>query len=101
MRLTARRATEPRRPYRRSIAMTRVLGRIAAAAPFLGEYGAAVVGLLGIVILWAGMLYSLTNERQTAIDGAYADTNNFARALQEQTVGIVRAIDQTLLFARA
>lgn len=78
-----------------------ISGRIVAAWRFTGEYGAAVAGLLGIVILWAGLLWSVSDERQAAIDGAFENTNNFARALQEQTAGIVRAIDQTLLFARS
>jgi signal transduction histidine kinase/HPt (histidine-containing phosphotransfer) domain-containing protein/ActR/RegA family two-component response regulator len=81
--------------------MTPALGRIAAAARFTGEYGAAVVGLLGIVILWTGLLYSLTVERQAAVDKAFGDTDNYALAFQQQVAGIVRSIDQTLLYARA
>jgi signal transduction histidine kinase/CheY-like chemotaxis protein/HPt (histidine-containing phosphotransfer) domain-containing protein len=77
-----------------------VLGRIASAAHFIGEYGAAIVGLLGIAILWTGLLYSLSLERQAAIDNAFDHTNNYARAFQQQITGIVRAIDQTLLYAR-
>ncbi len=74
---------------------------IAAVARFAGEYGAAGVGLAGIVIMWAGLLYSLSVERQAAIDKAFDDTNNYARAFQQQSAGIVRSIDQTLLYVRA
>jgi signal transduction histidine kinase/HPt (histidine-containing phosphotransfer) domain-containing protein/ActR/RegA family two-component response regulator len=101
MRLTARPLTDSSHQIRWSAAKSRALGRIAAAARFTGEHGVAIVGLFGIVILWAGLLWSLSVERQAAIDSAFQDTNNFARALQEQTTGIVRAIDQTLLFARS
>jgi signal transduction histidine kinase/DNA-binding NarL/FixJ family response regulator len=88
-------------PGGRFAAPTGVLRRIAGAARFTGEYGAACVGLLGIIIMWAGLFYSLSVERQAAIDKAFDDTNNYARAFQQQTAGIVRSIDQTLLFVRA
>ncbi|HTB43552.1 MAG TPA: ATP-binding protein [Acetobacteraceae bacterium] len=74
---------------------------MAIPARVTGEYGAAIVGLFGIALLWGGLFYSASVERQAAIDNAFADTNNFARALQEQVAGIIRAIDQTLLYARS
>ncbi len=58
-------------------------------------------GVFGIVFLWTGVLYSLSNEQQAAIGKATDDTGNFARAFQEQITEIVRAIDQTLLYVRA
>jgi signal transduction histidine kinase/CheY-like chemotaxis protein/HPt (histidine-containing phosphotransfer) domain-containing protein len=82
-------------------ATARVLSCIAAAARFTGEYGAAGVGLFGIIIMWAGLFYSLSVERQAAIDKAFDDTNNYARAFQQQSAGMVRSIDQTLLYVRA
>jgi signal transduction histidine kinase/DNA-binding NarL/FixJ family response regulator len=101
MRHTAGRPTEFRRPLQWSGIKRWILGRIVAATPFRWDYNTAIVGMFGILILWTGLLWSLSVERQAAIDQAYQDTNNFARALQEQTAGIVRAIDQTLLYARA
>lgn len=88
-------------PLGRFAASARVLRWIAAAARFTGEYGAAGVGLLGIIIMWAGLWYSLSIERQAAIDKAFDDINNYARAFQQQSEGVVRSIDQTLLFVRA
>ena len=85
----------------RSVATAHVLNWIGAAARFTGEYGAAGVGLFGIIILWAGLSYSASAERQAAIDKAFDDTNNYARAFQQQSLGIVRSIDQTLLYVRA
>lgn len=101
MQPTERPLTESRPPYRWSLALTRALARIVAASRFTGEYGAAIVGLFGIAVLWTGLLYSLTVERQAAIDKAFGDTDNYALAFQQQAAGIVRAIDQTLLYARA
>lgn len=74
---------------------------VAAAAHCVGEYGAAVVGLFGIALLWAGLLYLLSVERQAAIAKAFDDVSNYARAFQLQSTGLVRSIDQTLLYARA
>jgi signal transduction histidine kinase/DNA-binding NarL/FixJ family response regulator len=61
----------------------------------------ALFGMVSIAVLWIGVLYSLSVERQAAIDNAFDDTSNFARAFQEQIAGITRAIDQTLLYVRA
>ncbi|HEX3992882.1 MAG TPA: ATP-binding protein [Acetobacteraceae bacterium] len=80
---------------------TRVPRWIAAVARSTGEYGAAGVGLFGIIILWAGLLHSLSVERQAVIDKVFDDTNNYARAFQQQSAGIVHSIDQTLRYVRA
>ena len=101
MRPSARPSAESRLAPGDPAAIARVLGWIAVAARRIGEYGAAVVGLLAIAIMWSALLYSLSVERRAAIDNAFDDTNNFARALQEQVAGIVRSIDQTLFYARA
>jgi signal transduction histidine kinase/FixJ family two-component response regulator/HPt (histidine-containing phosphotransfer) domain-containing protein len=101
MRNSAQSVAEPRSQGPRSNLTARALATIAMAVRLAGEYSTAIVGLLGIAIMWTGLLYSLSVERQAAIDDAFDDTNNYARALQEQTAGIVRAIDQTLLYARA
>jgi hypothetical protein len=86
----------------RSLVMTRrVLRRMAAAARLAAEHGAAGVGLLGIIIMRAGLRYSRSVERQAAIAKAFGDINNDACALQQQRAGIVRSIDRTLLFVRA
>lgn len=58
----------------------RALGWIAAAARATGEYGAAGIGLFGILIMWAGLFYSLSVEREAAINKAFDDTKNYARA---------------------
>ncbi len=58
-------------------------------------------GVIGIVILWVGVLHSLSAERQAALDNAVRDTGNFTRVFQEQIIGIFRAVDQTLLYVRA
>jgi PAS domain S-box-containing protein len=58
-------------------------------------------GVLGIFFVWAGVGYSLSVERQAALDSAFNETGNLALAFEEQIAGIVRAIDQTLLYVRA
>jgi signal transduction histidine kinase/CheY-like chemotaxis protein len=60
-----------------------------------------LLGLFGIVALWAGVLHELAVERQRAIDNAFRDTANFARAFEEQMLGTIRAVDQTLHYVRA
>ena len=92
MRPTECPSIESRPPYRWSFPLTRILGRIAAVFRFTGEYGAAIAGLLGIAMLWTGLLYSLTVERQAAIDKAFDDTNNYALVSQQQVAGIIRGI---------
>jgi signal transduction histidine kinase/HPt (histidine-containing phosphotransfer) domain-containing protein len=85
----------------RATAMAWISRLLANTAHLVGENGAALVGLCGVVVLWTSLLYSLSVERQAAIDDAFLDTNHYARAFQQQITGIVRAIDQTLLYVRA
>jgi hypothetical protein len=60
---------------------TRRAVRLTARQPSL------LFGVFGIVILWVGVLCSLSVERQAAIDKAVRDTGNFALAFQEQITG--------------
>ncbi len=62
--------------------------------------GGVVLGLLGIVILWATVISSLSEERVQALQGARQSTSNLARAFEEHIVRSIKAVDQTLLYMR-
>src|ERR1700683_4704190 len=74
---------------------------IRSAVGVIARQTSLLFGVVGIVILWVGVLHSLSVERQGALDYAVRDTGNFTRAFQEQITGILRAVDQTLLYIRA
>jgi signal transduction histidine kinase/CheY-like chemotaxis protein/HPt (histidine-containing phosphotransfer) domain-containing protein len=42
--------------------------RIVAASRLIGQSGAALLGIAGLVILWVGLLWLLSVERQTAVE---------------------------------
>jgi hypothetical protein len=71
------------------------------AVSVIARQPSLLFGVVGIVILWVGVLHSLSVERQGALDITVRDTGNFTRAFQEQITGIFRAVDQTLLYVRA
>jgi hypothetical protein len=60
-----------------------------------------VLGLCGIVLLWAGVFHSLSVQREQALRDATQNTSNLARAFEEHIVRTVKAVDQTLLLIRA
>ena len=66
----------------------------------LGQAGGAILGLCAIVVLWGGILHSLSVEREQALRGAAQDTSNLARAFEEHIVRSIKAVDQTLLYVR-
>ena len=63
--------------------------------------GGAILALCGIVLLWFGVLRSLSVEREQALRGAAQNTANLARAFEENIVRSIKAVDQTLLYVRS
>jgi signal transduction histidine kinase/CheY-like chemotaxis protein/HPt (histidine-containing phosphotransfer) domain-containing protein len=74
--------------------------RVALWVRGAARHGGAILGICGIVVLWSGVLYSLSVERQQALRGAAENTTNLSRAFEEHIVRSVKAVDQTLLYAR-
>ncbi len=66
----------------------------------LGRQGGAILGLCGIVLLWGGVLHSLTAERKEALRGATENAANLSRTFEEDIIRSIRAVDQTLLYVR-
>jgi diguanylate cyclase (GGDEF)-like protein len=63
--------------------------------------GATALGIAMIILTWATIAFQLSVNRNTAIQGAFQDSANLARAFEEQVVRTVRGIDSTLLVLRA
>jgi signal transduction histidine kinase len=66
----------------------------------VAQYGGAVLGLGSIAVLWIGVLYSLSVERDQALQAATQNTSNLARVFEENTIRSLKAVDQTLLSVR-
>ncbi len=78
----------------------RRVARAGADRRSLAEYAGALLGLFGVVVLWAGVLFSLAHERQKAVEGARQDMSNLARAFEETVVRSLKSVDQSLLYVR-
>ncbi len=90
-------------------ARTRFPGLRLAAAPVtafhvvlrsLAEWGGVALGLCGLLLLWAGILHSLSTERDQAMSGAIQDTSNLARAFEETIIRSIKSVDHSLLSIR-
>lgn len=66
----------------------------------MAKQGGAILGLCGIVVLWGGILHSLSAERAQALRGATENAGNLARAFEEDIIRSTKAVDQTLLYVR-
>ena len=60
----------------------------------------AVLVLLAVAMIWAGIAAHLYQARMAAEREAVADSSNFARAFEQNIVRSLDTIDQTLLFVR-
>jgi len=66
----------------------------------LTQHGGALLGLCCIVVLWGGVLHSLSAEREQALRGGTDNAANLARAFDEHIIRSIRSVDQTLLYVR-
>jgi diguanylate cyclase (GGDEF)-like protein len=64
-------------------------------------HGATVLGITMIVLVWGTIAFQLSINKYAAIQGAFQESANLARAFEEQIVRTIRGIDSTLLVLRA
>ncbi|MDD5296498.1 MAG: ATP-binding protein [Rhodocyclaceae bacterium] len=62
----------------------------------------AIVGFAAFVIavLWGAVVYKADLERRLAVEMAYRDNANLARAFEEHTIRTLKSVDQAVLFLK-
>ena len=65
-----------------------------------GQAGAPLLGLFGLVLLWAAVLHTLAAERDQSLQGAVQNTTNLSRVFEEHIVRSLKSVDQSLLYIR-
>ncbi len=64
------------------------------------RYGIVLLGVMSVVFIWGGVFFYIRVEHDSAEEAALHTTSNLARAFEEQIIRTIRAVDQTLLYAR-
>jgi len=67
-----------------------------AAGNITAFLGAAMIG-----IIWLGVAFHLTAERQISQEAAIQNSGNLVRAFEEHLVRSIKEVDRVLLFLRA
>ena len=65
-----------------------------------GRHGGAILGVCCAAVLWVGVAFSLSAQKQQAISAVMQNTANLSKAYAESTAATVDAIDQTLIRVR-
>jgi two-component system, sensor histidine kinase len=68
--------------------------------PRVGPYGSVLLGVSTVLLIWLGAFYFISQERLHAERAAQQNGANLDRAFEEQIIRSLRAVDQTLLYAR-
>jgi diguanylate cyclase (GGDEF)-like protein len=83
-----------------ALARKHIAQAIKSALGSPGSLGSILIALLSAGTIWLGAFYMAVQDGNRTEEAAYQDTANLARAFEENTIRLIQAYDQIILFAR-